>query len=100
MIGNDEGQALHCSRYSDVALSPRFFEHHFPESSSPVQSLSFCPTHPSYLLIGRADGSISLHHVDDGQPLLTWQGAVTLTGLVQFVCWTVDVAVPSLTSLL
>lgn len=82
VVGNDVGHALHRSRYSEATPSPREFEHHYEEASAAVTSLSFCPSQPSYLLIGRADGTAGLYHVDDGRPLLSWQG-FTSGGIAQ-----------------
>ena len=49
-----------------------------PFSAAAVSSLSFCPSQPAYLLAGRADGSVSLYHVDDGRPLLASAQAMEL----------------------
>lgn len=75
LLGNDLGELLHRSRYSESLPTPRCFQHHYEHASSPLTTLSFCPTQPSYFLAGRADGSISLYHVEDGEPLVSWQGA-------------------------
>jgi len=74
VVGDDIGHSLHRSRYSEALLSPRSFDHHFDGSSAAVNSIAFCPSQPAYLLIGRADGSVNLYHVDDSQPLISWQG--------------------------
>jgi len=75
LVGSDGGGVLHGSRYNASPQPEVFLAPNAPiEGISAVTCISFCKANSAYLLAGRADGSISLYHVEDATPLFTWSG--------------------------
>ena len=75
LLSTDLPELLHRSRYADQPLSPASFTAQGTQADSAgVCNVAFCPSSPSHFVAGRSDGSLSLYHVDDPVPLLTWAG--------------------------
>ena len=79
LVATDLPAVLSRSRYSALRPSP---EAYLPDidlnvvtqDASGVSSMAFHPTSPSHFLVGRHNGTVALHHVDDSRPLLTHVG--------------------------
>jgi len=85
VVGDDLGHILHHSRYSDGVPAPRSFETTHEHLAAAVSAVSFSQKNPGYFIASRADGSLALYHVNDGQPLLTLHGFAT--GAIVQLSW-------------
>lgn len=75
LLATDRPEILQRSRYEGTPLSPEEFRSHGAQADSAgAWGIAFCPSSPSHFVAGRSDGSVSLYHVDDSLPLLTWTG--------------------------
>ena len=99
-VASDGGMVLHGSTQADHRPSPRLFKPeigkqknfddechilYFPETSSSVSSLAFCPYDEPFMLLGSEDGSIRLHSTNNDRPLITWAGTVDNEPIVKTV---------------
>jgi len=87
LVATDLPAVLHRSRYSAVPPVPDSFpcDSTGPQNASGVASVAFHPSATEHFLAGRRDGSVSLYHIDDTQPLLTYVGFTS--GAVVQLAW-------------
>ena len=80
-VGTLSGRLLHQSRFSTI-LSPREYEasNHSLSSSICCMATNKHPAMGKYMLIGRANGSISMYHTDEAIPLAVWDDTSTGAG--------------------
>ena len=77
LVGTDLPTLLHRSRYPATRPSPEAFDAPGVPAggaAAAVCGASFCPFSAEHFVVGRADGGVSLHHIDDPAPLLSWTG--------------------------
>ena len=93
IVATDLPQLLHRTRSSAAPGAPAptpptpasFAPDVAQAASSGACGIAFCPSSPTHFLAGRTDGSISLYHVDDARPLLSW--ASFAKGKIMQVGW-------------
>ena len=78
MIGMCTGELVRVSQLRDPAPAPRHFHRnevlniHLSSPKVTVTTLDFCPFDSHHILVGYADGDLSLYNTKHAAPLRTW----------------------------
>nr|WAW84841.1 cytoplasmic dynein 2 intermediate chain 1 [Halisarca dujardinii] len=69
-VGSDMGSVLHCQRYGKRPIPKKFRKDigHYTD----VTAIVFSPWQPDHFLVGCGDGTISLYHHGNENPLYNW----------------------------